>query len=92
MSEIGGLKTQCGAMYWTLTAKYRIGGKSLSGKQSPSVGMMMGINITSNNAFKKLSEKLKADANKKLEVGIMIPGHCQHWDVFGIWVDPISDE
>ena len=35
--------------------------------------MMMGIKITSNNAFKKLSEKLKADSNKKLEVGIMIP-------------------
>ena len=35
--------------------------------------MMMGINITSNNAFKKLSEKIKADSNKKLEVGIMVP-------------------
>lgn len=35
--------------------------------------MTMGINITSNNAFKKLSEKIKADSNKKLEVGIMIP-------------------
>lgn len=33
----------------------------------------MGISITSNNAFKKLSAKLKADSNKKLEVGIMVP-------------------
>lgn len=35
--------------------------------------MMMGINITSNNAFKKLADKLKAEKNKKLEVGVMIP-------------------
>ena len=33
----------------------------------------MGINITSNNAFKKLADKLKAEKNKKLEVGVMIP-------------------
>lgn len=35
--------------------------------------MTMGINITSNNAFKKLADKLKAEKNKKLEVGVMIP-------------------